>query len=408
MSTDLTPPTDQPTPADSAAFSENVHILEHGGKTIYLIGTAHVSEDSVDEVHHVIETIRPDTVCVELCQTRYDALLDEDRWKKLDIFKVIRDGKALFLMANLAISGYQRRIGADLGVQPGSELLGAANKANEVGATVDLIDRDIKTTLKRTWANVGFLKKMKLLGAVFGSLLPGEEEEVTKEDIEKLKSGAQLSELMEEFSQALPEVKEPLIDERDRFMVEGIRQAPGKTVVAVVGAGHVPGMLKSFDMDIDRDALNVIPPTKLWVKAVKWLIPGLIVAAFALGISAQDGGRTFQELLIAWVLPNCVVAAVLTAAVLAKPISILAAFIASPITSLNPLLGAGMVVGLVEAWARRPTVEDCENIHRDVQSFRGFFKNPFTRVLVVAAAATLGSALGAWIGATWVVTIVAG
>ena len=408
MTIDPTTPMTETAASNEEMFGENVHVFEHSGKKIYLIGTAHVSEDSVDEVNHVIETVRPDTVCVELCQTRYDALLDEDRWKKLDIFKVIREGKALFLMANLAISGYQRRIGADLGVQPGSELLGAAKKADEVGSNVDLIDRDIKTTLKRTWANVGFLKKMKLMGAVFGSLLPGEEEEVTKEDIEKLKSGAQLSELMEEFSRALPEVKEPLIDERDRYMVEGIRQAPGSSVVAVVGAGHVPGMLASFDMDIDRDALSVIPPTKWWVRALKWLIPGLILAAFAIGVSTQDGGRTFEELLIAWVLPNCVVAAVLTAAVLAKPASIVAAFVASPITSLNPLLGAGMVVGLVEAWARRPTVEDCENIHRDVQSFGGFFKNPFTRVLVVAAAATLGSALGAWIGATWVVTIVAG
>jgi pheromone shutdown-related protein TraB len=406
MSTEL-PASPSPTPSEQPfSFSENVHVLDHAGRKVYLIGTAHVSEDSVDEVEHVIETVRPDTVCVELCQTRFDALMDEDRWKKLDIFKVIRDGKALFLMANLAISGYQRRIGADLGVQPGSELLGAAKKGEEVGAKVDLIDRNIQTTLKRTWANVGFFKKVKLLGAVFGSLLPGEEDEVTKEDIEKLKSGAQLSELMEEFSKALPEVKEPLIDERDLYMVEGIRQAPGKSIVAVVGAGHVPGMLASFEKSIDREALDVIPPTKLWVKALKWLIPGLILAAFALGISAQDGGRTFEELLMAWVLPNSIVAAIMTTLVLAKPVSIVAAFIASPITSLNPLLGAGMVVGLVEAWARRPTVADCENIHRDVQSFRGFFKNPFTRVLIVAAAATIGSALGAWIGATLVVTIV--
>ena len=163
MTIDPTTPMTETAASNEEMFGENVHVFEHSGKKIYLIGTAHVSEDSVDEVNHVIETVRPDTVCVELCQTRYDALLDEDRWKKLDIFKVIREGKALFLMANLAISGYQRRIGADLGVQPGSELLGAAKKADEVGSNVDLIDRDIKTTLKRTWANVGFLKKMKLM-----------------------------------------------------------------------------------------------------------------------------------------------------------------------------------------------------------------------------------------------------
>lgn len=388
-------------------FGPNVHIIKDGDRTIYLIGTAHVSSDSVDEVDRVISQVQPDTVCVELCATRYDALMDEDRWKKLDIFKVIKEGKALFLMANLALSGYQRRIGADMGVQPGAELLEAASKAKEVGAVVELIDRDIKTTLKRTWANVGFFKKMNLLGAVFGSMMPGSTEEITKEDIEKLKSGAQLSDMMEEFSKALPEVKGPLIDERDLYMIAGIRESPGKTVVAVVGAGHVPGMLEHFEDAIDRKALDVIPVPKLWVKAIKWVIPALILGAFAFGIAAQDGGRTLQELVLAWVLPNCIVAALLTGAVLARPASIAAAFVASPITSLNPLLGAGMVVGFVEAWARRPTVEDCENIHRDVQSFRGFFRNPFTRVLVVAAAATVGSALGAWIGIAWVATLIA-
>lgn len=394
---------------DAASFldSENVHVLKDEDRTIYLIGTAHVSDKSVEEVNAVIEAVKPDTVCVELCQTRFDALRDEDRWRKLDIFKVIKEGKALLLMANLAVSAYQRRLGDALGVKPGAELVAAADKGEEVGAHIELVDRDIKTTLKRTWGNVGFWKKTKLLGAVVGSLIPSQEDTISQQDIEDLKQTKQLTEMMGEFAEAFPEVKEPLIDERDLYLMSGIEKAPGKTMVAVVGAGHVPGMKAHFGKPVDRARLEELPAKKWWVSLIKWIIPALILGAFAIGLANQDEDQTFKQMLFAWVLPNSIVALVTTTLVLAKPVSIITAFIASPITSLNPLLGAGMVVGLVEAWARRPTVEDCENIHKDVQTVRGFFKNPFTRVLVVAAAATIGSAVGAWIGATWVVSLLA-
>ena len=165
--------------------SDNVEILQIGDKTIHLLGTAHVSEASIDEVNTLIEAVKPDSVCVELCQARYQALTEEDRWKKLDIFKVIREGKTLFLLANLAIGAYQRRIGKELGVKPGAELLAGASKAKEVGAELVLVDRDIHVTLKRTWGNLTFFKKMELLGAIMGSLVT--KEEVNKETIEELK-----------------------------------------------------------------------------------------------------------------------------------------------------------------------------------------------------------------------------
>lgn len=254
---------------------DTVTVLEKEGRTFYIIGTAHVSEESVREVSEIIEQVRPDTVCVELCEARYKAITDENRWKNLDIFKVIREGKTLFLMANLALGAYQRRIGQKLGVKPGAEMVAGIKKAEEVGAHIELVDRDIHVTLKRTWANVGFWRKITLLGAILEGLVGGEE--IEAEDIEKLKEKSQLSEVMAEFARVLPEVKRPLIDERDEFMMSCIEEAPGNTVVAIVGAGHMEGMVSHFNTPIDREPLKVIPQKSIWMRMLKWLIPEIKV-----------------------------------------------------------------------------------------------------------------------------------
>ena len=387
-------------------FSDNVTILEDGDKTYYIVGTAHVSDRSVAEVEQVIEAVQPDAVCVELCDARYRALMDEDRWKKLDIFKVIKEGKTLFLLANLAIGAYQRRLGAELGVKPGAELLAGVKKAEDVGAKVALVDRDIHVTLRRTWANLGFFKKLGLLGAIMESLVT-RKQDVGAADIEALKEQAHLSEMLEEFAEALPDVKVPLIDERDQYLMSGIEATEGQKIVAVVGAAHVPGMRTHFNTPVDRVALEVLPPKrKIW-GLLKYVIPAVILAAFVFGYQ-KNAGQGLQEMVTAWILPNSVFCAILTAIAGGKVLSVLTAFIASPITSLNPLLGAGLVVGLAEAWFRKPTVEDAERINDDFQSVKGMYRNPFTRVLLVAVAATLGSAMGAWVGLGWVLTIVAG
>lgn len=388
-------------------LSENVSVLERDGTTIYLLGTAHVSQRSVEEVETLIDQLEPDTVCVELCETRYNALTDEDRWRKLDIFKVIKEGKTLFLLANLAIGAYQRRLGAELGVQPGAELLAAAKKGHQVGAEVVLVDRDIQKTLKRTWGNLGFFKKITLIGAIMESLVvrPKKDDEEPL-DIEQLKEKAHLSEMMNEFAKALPEVHGPLIDERDQYLMSGIEAAPGKKILAVVGAGHVEGMKRYFGKSVDRASLEALPEKSRWWGLLKWIIPAIILGAFVFGAD-KTSGASLEDLLWAWILPNAVFAAILTAIAGGKPLTVLTSAVASPITSLNPLIGAGMVVGLVEAWLRKPSVEDAERINDDVQSLRGLYRNPFTRVLLVAVAATLGSALGAWIGLSWVLTLVA-
>ena len=372
----------------------NVITLEQGDRTVYIVGTAHISEKSVREVRETIEAVQPDTVCVELCQTRYDALQDEDRWEKLDIFQVIRQGKGLYLMSSLALSAYQQRLGEKLGVRPGAELQEAVNAAQEVGAELVLADRDISATLKRTWANLSFFNKIKVLGVLMGTSFS--QEEITEEELEKLKDRDHISEAMEGFAQAMPQVKGPLIDERDQYLMSAIDDAPGKTIVAVVGAGHVNGMIKEQGQRADRDALSVIPPPSKILKSLKWIIPILILAAFYYGWQHRDP-MDFYQMVMAWLIPNSVAAALFSA---------ITAFVASPITSLNPTIGAGMVVGLVEAWLRKPTVADAKSLGEDMQTLRGARKNAISRVLLVALAATLGSAVGAWIGGFWILSII--
>ena len=384
--------------------SKNVTLLEREGRKYYIVGTAHVSSESVDEVHQVIEDVKPDTVCVELCDTRYTALNDQDRWKNLDIFKVIKEGKTLMLLANLAVGAYQRRLGEELGVEPGAELIAGAKKAEEMGAELCLVDRDIQITLKRTWANLSFWQKLKLMNAIFASLIFTEE--IEKEDIEQLKEKDQLSDMMDEFAKAMPEVKEPLIDERDQYLMSKIEEAPGDTIVAIVGAGHVAGMQRFFGKPVDREKITQIPPPSSWVRSLKWVVPILLVAAFGWGIQ-KEGGRSVEELIFAWLIPNSVMAGLFCTLAGGKFLSIITAIIGSPITSLNPLLGAGMATGLVEAWLRKPTVADCERINSDVKSLSGLYKNPFTRVLLVAVASNVGSALGAYAGLFWVAKLVA-
>lgn len=392
-----------------AAPSDPVAVVElpagsegEGPRVVHILGTAHVSRRSVEQVRALIERLRPDTVCVELDEMRYQALTDETRWRKLDIFQVIKQKKMLFLMASLALQAYQKRLGEKMGVRPGAELLAGAEAAREVGAEVVLADRDVQVTLRRTWANLGFFDKVKLLGALGASVFFGDE--VQQEDIEALKDRETIGDMLTELARVMPQIKKPLIDERDAYLVSSIAGAPGKTLVAVVGAGHVQGMVALAGKPVDREALERMPARSRWRGLLKWLIPAIILAAFYWGYH-QHAGEGLGYMLKAWVLPNAVVAGLFTTVAGGKPLSVLTAIVASPITSLNPTIAAGMVVGLVEAWLRRPTVEDCERLGREVTTFKGMFHNPFSRILIVAVAATLGSALGAYIGTAWVLTL---
>lgn len=376
--------------------------LSYDGKEILLVGTAHVSQKSVAEVTRVIREERPDTVCVELDETRYKTLVDKAAWQKLNIFEVIRQKRVLFLLSSLALGAYQRRMGEKLGVLPGAELLAAVQTAEEVGAKVVLVDRDVQATLKRTWANLSFWDKSQMVAGLVSA--PFAVEDIDETKIEALKDKDTIGEMMHEVAREMPRVKGPLIDERDAYLMSMIQEAPGKKIVAVVGAAHVDGMVARLGQQVDRAALCEIPPPSQLSRALKWIIPALMLSAFSIGYFKHQG-EGLREMLEAWVLPNAVFAGLFTVLALGHPLSVLTAFVASPITSLNPTIGAGLVAGLVEAYLRKPTVEDCEGVQKAVSSVRSFYQNRVTRVLLVVLMASIGSSLGAFVGAGWVLSL---
>jgi pheromone shutdown-related protein TraB len=382
--------------------SGTVTRLEHQGREIYLVGTAHVSQKSVEEVEHVIAEVRPDTVCVELDQARHDSLVDESRWRKLDLFQIIRQKKVLYLLANLALSAYQRKIGERMGVKPGAELLAAVKSAKAVGAQLVLADRDIQATLKRTWRRLGFWNKSRLFSGLLAA--PFSLEELGEEQIEALKDRDTISEMLDQLATEMPGLKEPLIDERDRYLISSVLDAPGSKVVAVVGAGHVRGMLANLETKVNRADLCVIPPPSALSRAMNWLIPVIILGAFWFGWHKHQS-ESLLQMVRAWVLPTSIGCGLFTALALAHPLTILAGVLAAPITTLHPLIAAGMVTALVEAWLRRPTVEDCEGVPEAIMKPRVWLKNRVTRVLLVFVLSNIGASIGMFISTTWVLSL---
>ena len=376
-------------------YSGNVHEILIDEKQILLIGTAHISQSSVDEVNDVIEQEKPDTVCIELCASRHQAMMDKDQWKNMDIFKVVREGKSFLLFANLIMTAFQKRLGSQLGVKPGAEMLAAAQASERVNSELLLADRDVKITLQRTWRGMPFLGRMKVLSQLLASLFI--REEISKEEIEKLKESDALSEAMQMLADQSPDMKRILIDERDQFMAEKIRQAPGKRIVAVVGAGHVKGLTGELEREHNLAELETVPPPGKLGIWLKWGIPTLIVGLIGYGFFAVDTDVSI-EMIQRWFLINGTLSAIGTAIAFGHPITIATAFVAAPFTSLNPAVAAGWVAGLVEAFLRKPQVRDFENLADDITHLRGFWQNNITRILLVVMFANLGSAIGTFTG----------
>lgn len=372
----------------------NVHPLSFEGKEITLIGTAHVSRESADLVSQVIEETRPDTVCVELCQSRYDSLTQKKKWENTDLLKVIKEKKAFLLLSNLLLASFQRKIGQKLGIRPGEEILQAIRSAESAGATVHLADRDIRITLSRTWRLMGFWKKTKLLTEILSSVW--EVEEITPDQIEEMKKKDVLDALLSEIGEALPEVRRILIDERDQYLGHKIRHAPGNRIVAVVGAGHIPGILNSWDKDVDLASLEHLPPKGKLGKILGWGIPALIVGLILFGF-VYSGMTATAEMVKWWTLTTGVLAALGAAAAFGHPLTILSAAAAAPFTTLHPLIAAGWVSGLVEAAIAKPKVKDFESLLDDITSFKGFWRNKITRILLVVVFTNLGASIGTFV-----------
>ncbi len=375
--------------------SSNVHHLTSNDKQIVLVGTAHISQASVDEVREVIQHEAPDAVCVELCASRLEAIRNPDAWKKTDLFQIIKEGKTFLLLGNLLMSSFQRRIGKQLGVQPGAEMLEGVRAAESTGATLVLADRDVRTTLQRTWRSLKFWDRTKLLGQLVASVFSNEE--VSADEIEAMKQGDALAEAMDALASQSPHIKRVIIDERDAYLAEKIRNAPGEKIVAIVGAGHVPGILKQIDEAHDLAELEYVPPPSRWGKLLSWGLPLLIVGLIGYGFVVSGQDASF-EMIQRWFLINGALSAVGVLAAFGHPLTILTAFVAAPFTSLNPMIAAGWVAGLVEAFVHKPKVEDFESLNEDITTLKGFWRNKITRILLVVVFANLGSSIGTFLG----------
>jgi pheromone shutdown-related protein TraB len=373
---------------------DDVHHLTFEDKDIHLVGTAHVSRESVDLVNQVLNEKKPDTVCVELCKSRYESLTQKKTWQEANIFKVIKDKKSFLLLSNLILAYFQKKIGHKLGIKPGEEMMRAIEAAERMGAEVHLADRDIRTTLARTWRLMGLWTKIKLLAQLITSA--GALESITEEQVEEMKKRDVLETLLSEIGEELPEVKHILIDERDQYLTQKIRTAPGKNIVAVVGAGHVPGIKHYWDLPIDIAPLNHIPPRNKIVSALKWIVPLLILALFVLGFFTA-GSATTTTMLKWWILANSILAGLGAALAFAHPLTIFSAVVSAPLTSLNPMIAAGWVSGFVEAFVGKPKVKDFESLPEDISSLKGFWRNKITRILLVVVFTNIGSSLGTFV-----------
>ncbi|WP_078428375.1 TraB/GumN family protein [Alkalihalobacterium alkalinitrilicum] len=373
---------------------QNITRINLDGKELILIGTAHVSKQSAEQVKEVIEAERPNSVCVELDEQRYQSIMDSNKWKDMNIFKVIKEKKATLLLMNLVISSFQKRMAKQFGIKPGQEMIQGIESAKEVDADLVLADRNIQITFARIWHNIGFMGKAKLLMEIFGSIF--NKEDISEADLEKMKSQDMLDSMLHEFTVAFPKLKVPLIDERDQFLAKKIKDAPGDKVVAVLGAAHVPGIKKELYKEQDLGAISKLPPKSKAPKVIAWIIPILILSI--IGYTFYMNPSVGMDLTTSWILWNGAFAALGAAIAFGHPLSILTAFVVAPLSSLNPLLAAGWFAGFVEAYIRKPKVEDFENLSEDVFTVKGFWSNMVTRILLVVVLTNLGSALGTFIG----------
>lgn len=374
--------------------NKNVDRLFIDDKEIILVGTAHVSKESAELVREVIEAEKPDTVSVELCASRYQAIKQQDQWREMDIIKVIREKKAFLLLSNLMLAAFQKRIAQKLDVTPGQEMLTAMETADAIGAQTHLADRDIRVTLSRTWRIMGLWDKMKILFQLILSM--GDLGDISEADIERMKEQDILESLLADVGKSLPVLKSILIDERDLYLAQKIKTAPGTKIVAVVGAGHVPGIRENWEKDIDIADLEKIPPKGRFSGTLKWLLPLMIAAIFLVGFF-YGGAEASAHMALSWVIANGVFAGIGAIIALAHPATIASAVLAAPLTSLNPMVAAGWVSGLAEAFLRKPKVMDFEDLPKDILSVRGFWRNKVTRVLLVVVFTNLGSSVGTFV-----------
>ena len=376
--------------------------LQLGASRVTLLGTAHVSRASAEQVRELMERGEYDAVAVELCPSRYNALLNPDELAKMDLFRVLRDGKAPMVVASLALGAYQQRLADQFGIEPGAEQRQAIRSAQDSKLPILLIDREIGVTLKRVSRNLPWWQRFGLFAGLVASLVTSEE--VDEAEIERLKEGDVLESTFAQFAERERHLYQPLIEERDQYMAARLRQEVERSghanVLAVVGAGHLAGIARALEQQSAPPAqlvaeLDRIPAPSRWPKLIPWLIVALILVGFGIGFSRSS--ELGWQLVLDWVLINGGLSALGALIAMAHPLTTLTAFLAAPLTSLNPTIGAGMVTAAVEIYLRRPEVGDFSRLRKDTTSLKGWWRNRVSRTLLVFLFSTLGSAAGTYL-----------
>lgn len=381
-------------------MKQTVRRIQNNGREIILVGTAHISKESIEEVAGIIRSEHPDRVCVELDEGRLRSISSDKGWQELDITKVLKEGKGFLLIANLVLSSFQKKMGDDIGVKPGDDMKEAIRISAEENIPATMVDRPIQVTLQRAWAKNNFWGKIKLLATLVSSAFA--DEEMSAEDIENMKDQGAMDSMMEELAKYLPTIKEVLIDERDRYLASRIWEAQGNKIVAILGAGHLPGT-EAFILDLaagkktsDTTDIASVPEKGVGGKIVGYVFPLIIVALLVAGFFS-GGAIASLEMLVRWLLWNGTLAALGTLIALGHPIAILTAFFGAPVATINPFIGVGLFSGLAQAWVRKPQVRDMEHLATDVTTVRGFYKNRISHVLLIFFLSSLGGAIGNFI-----------
>ncbi|MFK7795487.1 MAG: TraB/GumN family protein [Gammaproteobacteria bacterium] len=384
------------------AESQPIEEIQVNNTKITILGTAHVSKASADAVQELIETNQFDVIAIELCDSRYKSIVNPNSLAEMDLFEVIKTKKASMVAASLALGAYQQRLAEQFEVQPGQEMRVAIELAEQKDLHLELIDRDVGITLKRLYRNIPWWRKLYVISGLIASVVTNEK--VTEEEIEKLKTGDMLENTFAQFASSAYDLFSPLIAERDQFMSAKLRQAvdkrEGKNILAVVGAGHLAGIKEELNNGnaVPQDTISELthlPKGSSIGKFIPWIIVALVLSGFAFGFSkSTDLG---WSLVVNWILINGGLSALGAAIAGAHILTVITAFLAAPLTSLNPAIGAGVVTSAVELYLRKPTIKDFENVRVATTKLSGWRSNRVARLILVFLLSTLGSVLGTYI-----------
>jgi pheromone shutdown-related protein TraB len=361
-------------------LGENVDLIKYNDKEIVLVGSAHISGTSVKLAEEVIRRYKPQVVAVELCESRYKSLKDPERWKNTDIVSVIKEGRIYVLLTQIILASLQKKLGSQLNIKPGAEMLQAIKVAEELNCEVLLADREVKITIKRVWKSIGFIGTCKILVSLISSIISSTK--INTEEIEKLKSEESLKNILKELGQKMPGLKQALIDERDQYLAAKICNSNAKSIVAIVGAGHIAGIKHYLDKDIDIENLESTPRKNTIKQFLAWTFPIILIAFFCYGYYGY-GAQTSFEMIKIWCIITGLTGAMGAALALAHPITIISTLITTPLSTVIPLIPAGWFSGLIEAWVKKPRVSDFEQIADDLTKIKGIWTNRVSKIILI-------------------------